>query len=174
MQRVLTRRSYLFLALGVALVVFFAAVWLPNARLVSLFFFDPSLSFAFALRLTWDLLLSSLQNIQPLFFLYTALAALLIGINAALLVWYIRLYQFAPSVRNVASGIAGAFLALIGFGCVSCGSIFFTALLTAASGTGLLILIPYLGVGVGILGLVLLVISAIFLSRAINTPTTSL
>lgn len=170
MQRVFTKLPYLSLAGGVALVVFLSAIWFPNVRLASLFLLDPSISLILAIRLTVGLFISSIGTMSIFSLSYTALAALLIGINSALLVCYIRLYQIAPSLRNVASGVVGSFLALLGFGCVSCGSIFFTTLLVAASGTGFLVAAPYLGIGIGILGIGLLILSAVFLARAINTP----
>lgn len=170
MHRVFTRTAYLALATGIAILVFLSIVWLPDIQLIAVFLFDPSIPLLVAIRLTTDLLASSLENASIFFISYTTLTALLIGINSALLIFYVRLYQIIPSFREVTVGAVGSFLALIGFGCVSCGSIFLTALVVAASGTGLAATASYLGVGIGILGIGLLILSAIFLSRAINTP----
>ncbi len=170
MRKVFTKVPYLLLAGVTAILVFLLAVWLPALPLASLFLADPSLSHSLALSLVGGLLVSSITN-APLSSLgYTALAALLIGVNVSLLAFYLRTYRAAPAAGSVAGGIAGSLFALIGFGCVSCGSVFFTTLFAAVGGTGLLATVPYLGTGVGIAGVVLLILSAAFLARAINKP----
>ena len=117
-----------------------------------------------------QLFISSIGSADTFFLLYTALTALLIGINVALFIFYLRLYRVAPSVKNMSSGVFGSLFALLGFGCVSCGSIFFTTLFAAASGAGLIATTPYLGIGLGVLGIILLMLSSFFLVRTINTP----
>lgn len=170
MQRVFRRKTYLALALGVTIVVFLSIVWVPDLPLISLFLFDPSLSPAVAFHLASGLLVSSFATAHLSFLAYSAFTALLIAINSALFTFYIRFYRIVPSLQSITSGTLGSFFALLGFGCVSCGSIFFTAFFAAASGTGILATAPYLGVGVGIVGIVLLLLSALFLARTISTP----
>lgn len=170
MRRVFSKPAYLLLAGLITIVVFLLIIWLPDLSLASLFLSDPTISHSLALRLTWGLLSSSFANTGTLFLWYYLFTALLIGINSALLMFYIRLYRSAPSLQNVTGGVLGSVLALLGFGCVSCGSIFLATLFAAVSGTSFLAIAPYLGIGVGTAGIGLLLLSAFFLVRTINTP----
>ena len=105
----------------------------------------------------------------PAYLAYLALASLLIGVNAALFVFYVRARRAALSVRHVAGGVLGSFFAFIGFGCVSCGSVVLAPFLAAAGAAGFGAS-PYLGTGLGIAGIGLLTLSAALLARTINAP----
>lgn len=103
-------------------------------------------------------------------FQYAAFASTLIGVNIALLVSYIRLSGGIPSFRAITSGLAGSFLALLGFGCVSivCSPVSYAGILIVFSGVGLSVIVPYVGIIAGIAGIGLLVLSVVIFVRAIN------
>ncbi len=174
MRRTFTRIPYLLLAAGVALLVFGSTVFSSRIPYTYQLFFNPDISFPLAVRLTGGLFVFSLENMSLFSVLHAAATALLIGINAALLTFYVRKFGGVPSTKNVASGTFGSVLALsislFGFGCLSCGSVFFAALATALGGAGLLAAAPYLGVGISLLGIGLLTVSVVFLARAISKP----
>lgn len=175
MQRTFSRLPYLALAVGVALFVFAAIVFFARIPYTYALFSNPDIAFLLAVRLSGGLFVFSLENMSFFSILHAALTSLLIGINMALLVFYVRAFGGIPSKKNVASGTFGSVFALaislFGFGCISCGSIFFATLFTALGGAGLLAAAPYLGAGISLLGLGLLVLSIVFLARAINAPT---
>ena len=165
---------YLFLAAVVALATFSITAFFSYIPYTYSLFSNSSVSFARALELTIGLFAFSIEKMPLISLSHAALTSLLIGINVALLSFYVRRFGGAPSTRNMASGTFGGALALamalFGFGCLSCGSIFFASLFTALGGAGLLAAVPYLGVGVSLLGIGLLTLSAVLLVRAINTP----
>ena len=156
------------------LVVFVAAIGAMRMPYVFAVFTDPRLPFPTALRVTSALFVFMLQNMTPAALAFTVLTSLLIGINSALLVYYVRRFGGLPQTRNVAGGAFGSALAfaiaLFGFGCLSCGSVFVASLIAALGGAGLLAAVPYLGAGVGTLGVILLLLSVFYLARAIEKP----
>jgi len=174
MRRTFSRLSYLSLAVAAALLTFGIIVFSARVPYTYSLFFNPDIPFALAVRLTIGLFIFSLQNMSFLPLLHTVATSVLIGMNVALLMFYIRKFGGVPSKKNVASGTFGSVLALaislFGFGCLSCGSAFFAALFSALGGAGLLAAAPYLGTGISLLGIALLVLSIAFLARAINKP----
>jgi len=174
MKRTFSRAPYLALAAGVALATFAVIVFSTRIPYTYALFSNPDIAFLLAVRLTGGLFVFSLENMPFFPMLHAAATALLIGVNLALLVFYVRAFGGVPSRRNVASGTFGSMfalaVALFGFGCLSCGSVFFVALVGALGGAGLLAAVPYLGIGASLLGIGLLVLSIVFLARAINAP----
>lgn len=98
----------------------------------------------------------------------TIILAGLVGINAGLILFYIRQRRAAPS-SSIAGGIAGGIAAMFGIGCAACGSTLAIALFGASSGAFVSAL-PYQGAWLGDTGLILLAISAAFLVREIRKP----
>ena len=174
MRRTFSRLPYLFLAAGVALATFALVVFSVRIPYTYTLLLNPDISFPLATKLTVGLFVFSLEQMSAWSLLHAATTATLIGINIALLIFYIRRFGGVPSRKNVASGTAGSALALavalFGFGCLSCGSVFFAAFFTALGGASLLAAAPYLGAGISFLGIGLLVLSIVFLARAINAP----
>ncbi|HQT82673.1 MAG: hypothetical protein B7W98_00500 [Parcubacteria group bacterium 20-58-5] len=174
MRRTFSQLSYLSLAAIVALAVFGIIVFAARVPYTITLFENPGISFLLAVRLTVGLFVFSLQNMSLASLLHAAVTSLLIGINAALLAFYVRRFGGVPSSGSVASGTFGSVLALaisfFGFGCLSCGSVFFAALFTALGGAGLIAAVPYFGFVASALGIGLLILSVVFLARAINKP----
>lgn len=157
------------LALATGAIFFVGAAWLGSLPLLNQILTDPALTLDESLRLIGPLLTYSLFEFTSYSLLYTLMAAGLLGINVALLVFYLRLSRALPK-SGMASGIVGITAAVIGFGCAACGSIFFASLLGTFGGAGLIALMPYGGAEVGIVGLALLGLSMYTLTNAINKP----
>jgi hypothetical protein len=170
MKRVFVRPGYFFLATLTSLIVFVSIAW---ANVLPLFFRiirDVTLPFDTALSLGSTLLVTSLTDFTLTGFVFALTTALLIGINVTFLVFYFRMFRAVPSSTTTASGLLGGIATLLGFGCAACGSVFLVSFIGALGGTGLLALLPYGGEEIGYVGIALLFVSAIFLTRAINKP----
>lgn len=102
-------------------------------------------------------LYGSLFSNQTLFSGTVVLAtALLSGLNAALVTYYIATAKTGlVSKRATFTSIGGLVAGLFGIGCAACGSILLTAFLAGFGSTALLLL-PFNGAEIGILGIVLL------------------
>ncbi len=170
MLRVFSRPKYIVLAALAAFAIFFSTLWFPEVPLIGFYLSDPTFSDTDIYSLVTQILLSSIIGISLIELIYIAMVAVLVGINFSLFVFYLRMYRSAPSVTGVAGGFLGTVFAFLGFGCASCGTIFLSTLSVAASGVGLYALSPYLGIGLGITGTLMLLLSAVLLSRAINKP----
>ncbi|MBY0539207.1 hypothetical protein K2P56_02080 [Patescibacteria group bacterium] len=154
------------ISIGVSVLVFAFALWLPNLRLLLSVWTDTAVSLGDKIILPTNLLLSITTNFTPLSALYTIAIAILVGINVALIIELIRARQmFAGSATISASGIvAGA----LGIGCAACGSLILTALAGTVFGTSALALFPLGGEEFGILGVLLLGYSTYLLSKQIS------
>ena len=170
MKRVFSRISYIFLALAVAALVYALFAWIPLWSLFSTILFNSDLPLSANISAAAQLLFSSLFDLAGMDMLYALALSILIGINAALLVFYFKLHRIVPSKVNLASGMLGTFSAILGFGCAACGSLFATALLASIAGTGLAVAIPLDAYMFQVVGIALLLFSIFQLSRAINKP----
>lgn len=170
MYRVFSRPGYFLFALAVGIVIFLAVAWWETLPLLARIITDLDIPLDRALTLGTQLLYHSLFDFTTHGFSYAAATALLIGINAALLMFYFRMFRAAPSSATAASGLLGGGAALLGFGCAACGSVFLVSLIGTLGGAGLLTLLPYGGEELGYAGVALLAVSAFFLARAINKP----
>lgn len=169
MRRVFVRSGYLALAICASLLVYLAIAWSPTVSLITTILSSGDIAFVDALRFSGQLLIAGILDMPLAEHVYALLVSVLIGINTALIVFYVRLYRAAPSLATTGSGILGFFAALFGFGCAACGSIFILSLFGALGGT-LGTLLPFAGKEFAYAGVVLLMGSAFFLSRTIEKP----
>lgn len=170
MKRVFGRLPYLFLTASIALGVFALTMWISLFREISTILSDQSIVIRSKLHYTGVLLWGSLFDRSPGEAIYPSALALLIGINATLLIFYFRMFRAAPSKTQTSLGVAGAIAGILGFGCTACGSLFATALLSTIGGAGLAASLPLNGPVFQIIGIALLLLSISKLARAINTP----
>jgi hypothetical protein len=157
------------LAGALAIVTFLLAVWLPNLGLLGNVFFESGVPLAAKLNVAWSLLGGIGTNFSPLSAAYTIAIAVLFGLNAAMIAYLLR-QKRAGAGKNVAIGSGGVASGVLGIGCAACGSLISGAALSALGGAGALALLPLNGGEFGILGLALLVVSLLLISRNIAKP----
>ena len=145
-------------------------VWIPLWSLFATILLNPDVPISMNVSASMQLLYSSLFDLAAREAIYAIALAILIGINAALLVFYFKMFRAVPSKTHLASGALGTFSAILGFGCAACGSLFATALLSSIAGTGLAAAIPLNAYVFQVAGIALLVFSIFQLSHAINKP----
>ncbi len=148
-------------ALGVGVSVFLfvltVVVVLPNAKLLALVWFDDAVTLATKGGLLISLYGSLLSNQTWVSGSIALITAFLAGLNAALLTLYIRTTGKGVKVTHISAASVGGIVAgLFGIGCAGCGSIILTSVLATAGATAILSL-PFDGVEIGIVGIVLLV-----------------
>jgi hypothetical protein len=156
------------LATVVALFVFTSIAWTGTLQTYAHVVSVSDISFVEAIRLGIKMLASALKALPLLSLAYAIATAILLGMNVALLAFYFRMYRSVPT--SAASGVLGGTVALLGFGCAACGSVFIVSLITALGGTGLIATLPHHGNEIGYAGVVLLAVSAFLLVRAVNKP----
>lgn len=172
LRRVFRHGRYVMVAIGVALTAFSAALLLPHWNTLGQVWgsdvvdLKTKVSFFFSLYGTIG---SSFTTFSRSVLLLTVI---LLGINMALLIFYIRRRQEASGGRAAQlAGVGGVVSAVLGIGCAACGSVILTAVLSFFGAGGLLLLLPFHGVEFGVLGIVLLLVSIRYLIKRINDPT---
>ena len=164
-----SRASYYLLGIGSAAFLFAALVWGPSIPFALALFAQSTLSEG--LRAASTLLTLALFDSDPWLVAFYAALAALAGANLALLLFYWRTRRLV-SGGPAASGALGAFVAALGFGCASCGTLFLSFLLGSVSGFSLASL-PFgdeAGYALRALGLALLAFSVIRLAKHVRDP----
>ncbi|HLE49694.1 MAG TPA: hypothetical protein VI791_00935 [Patescibacteria group bacterium] len=169
MKTVFKQPRYLLLLVIFSLAFLVLSIWLPNLDFVKDTFFSSTLTF----DQKTGILLSSLGAIKTNFTLLSRILALVtalfFGINFSLLIYYLKL-RF-ESAKAIGSGLGGVFAAVLGSGCVSCGSVILTSLLGVSTTVSLVYALPLRGYEFGIASLVILGSSIILLAQKVNRPT---
>jgi len=93
------------------------------------------------------------------------LIAILFGINTALILYYWRLNRANANSVMAALSSGSVMSALVGIGCLSCGSLLTAFIASIFGASSLLILFPFGGIEFSILSVLLLVISITILYR---------
>lgn len=111
------------------------------------------------------------SNFTMLSAITTIFISLLLGINVALLVFYIRRRQKgSKNTAGTAFGVSGIVAGMFGLGCAACGSVIIMTFLTWFGLGGLLLFLPLQGAEFGILAIILLVASLSHLVKKVNDP----
>lgn len=97
------------------------------------------------------------------------LGAILGGINVSLAYTYIRLRGELIIQSGLYSG-TGLFLAFLGIGCAACGTAFLSVFLSLFGFSSMLQLLPYQGMEIGYIGLIILSIATYYLAKRVSTP----
>ena len=144
-MEVLRRPGYLLLSIIAALVILFIILWLPNFSL----FFSILLSDKLVFSEKMVFVLSSLEGR-----LWELIIAILSGINLSLIIYYFQTRRTLLKKNGLVGGvgIVGGFL---GVGCASCGSV----ILSLIGVGGALAFLPFGGVEISFLAIILLLIS---------------
>lgn len=101
--------------------------------------------------------------------LLALLGSLLGGINLSLAYTYIRLRGEVILHSGLYSGL-GLFIAFLGIGCAACGTAFLSVILGFFGFSAMIHLLPYQGMEIGYIGLIILCIATYTLSQKVSTP----
>lgn len=119
------------------------------------------------------LFFSTLFNIRETFtagtLILAILGSLVGGINIALAYTYVRLRGETILRSGIYSGL-GLFFAFLGIGCAACGTAFLSVLLGFFGFSTMLGLLPYQGMEIGYIGLIILIIATYTLSNKMSAP----
>ena len=162
------RPSYIILAAGVTFVLLFAAAWMRNVSFLWFLLSSPQFSAATKLKvLEWTFANLAL-NTTPLRLVLVLAAALLAGINLALLVFYLRKRMAVG--RELGASAGGLIVSALGVGCASCGSVLLASLLGFSAGAAALAALPFQGAEFTLAGIGLIAASIVMLAKKINDP----
>ncbi len=170
LQKVFRKTHYVFLAVGVTALTFVLAVLLPNFSLIKNVFKDVDLSFSDKINLPISLLGSITTNFNFFSASYTVLIAILLGINVAMIVFFLRRRVKEVRETGMATGALGMISGVVGIGCAACGSLILTSVLSVLGAGWVITYLPFAGAEFGILGILLLGVSIYATSKRIMSP----
>ena len=150
-------KRYLVITISVALVLFLFNILVNNYRIL---FSD------FSFPILFSLLSGTLSSMTTLAILLLIVMSVLAGIVVAMTVYLVR-RQIKGSLKASSSSVL---VSLIAPACPSCG----IGLLSVLGFSGFLAVLPFKGLELGFLGIVLLGISIFYLSNKITTKTCSI
>ncbi|MEN9338111.1 MAG: hypothetical protein RIQ41_425 [Candidatus Parcubacteria bacterium] len=120
-----------------------------------------------------SLFFSTFFNIRNTFtagtLILAILGSLLGGINIALAYIYVRLRGETILRSGLYSGI-GLFFAFLGIGCAACGTAFLSVILSLFGFSAMLARLPYQGMEIGYIGLIILIMATYTLSSKVSAP----
>lgn len=146
-------------------------VLLPNLALMSEVLHSSVISVHEKVSFLFSLYGGISTNNTALSAVLILLLPVLISINTALLIYYVRRAQrLAATSSSVSASISGVVSGVLGIGCAACGSIILTTFLATIGAGGLLIWLPLHGAEFGMIGVALLLFSIFYISKKIDDP----
>jgi len=166
--KIITNQKYLALSTFIALIVITFAAWLPNLHLITRTMASSSMTIWQKTNLLTSLLGSLQTNFTPLSQVVTVTTAVLTGLQASLLVFYMR--QTAAMQQSMGVSFVGVATSMLGVGCASCGSVVLTSLVGFGSASVVLGFLPFRGQEFGFLGIGILLFAISLTLKKINQP----
>ena len=164
------RWRFILLALFVATLLLFIAIWLPNLSFLWYLFTDSMFSWATRFGILGGsfamLKLNSTTLSRTVLFTLVVLA----GINVSLFAYYLK--QRITVGREMGMSLFGTILGFVGAGCASCGSVVLSSIFGIGATAGFLGFLPLRGLEFGLVSIILLVISIVLVSKKIINPLT--
>ena len=158
---------YTFLALVVAILVFFSVSLFSQTGILFGIIPDVSIALSGKIRIILAVLYGALTEIT-ISSLLTAIISILFGISVAGLVYYFRLYKATAVSAMSALSTGGAISWLVALGCASCGSLVVGFLSSFFSASSVLIFISYQSTLFGLLSVTMLLVSMYLLNKKLS------
>lgn len=168
--RVFRRPVYTLLALAIAAVTLLLTILLPNAALIEALLREPRATVGEMLAIIVGLLGSIATNMSTAGAVALALIAVLLGVNVAMLAYFLGHRIAAVRQSGIATGLFGIIIGLLGVGCAACGSLLLFGGLSVIGAAGILTLLPFGGEELAFAGAALLLLSAYLTARHIENP----
>lgn len=165
--------TYIVIAVAVALVVFVFATWLANLGLIWKITVSPSVPLLDKVKILANLVGSIRTNFTIFSALNTIAIAVLFGLNAAMVTYYVKLQKrlsMQTGQATAAAGLGGLASGFIGIGCAACGTFVLGPILSFVGAAGLIALLPFGGQEFTLIGVALLGFSLFLVAKKIREP----
>lgn len=171
LKRVFGHFRYVLVAGIVAFAIVSAAILLPNRVIIQQVLFSDSSAFSDKVLFVFNMLGTLATNFSLLTASYLFLVAIVFGINVSLLTFYIRRRQEVSHTKRVHLASIGGFVsAVLGIGCIACGSVILTAVFGLVGAGVIITFLPFHGLEFGVIGISLLLVSTFYLVKKIHDP----
>ena len=165
--------TYIVIAVAVALVVFVFATWLANLGLIWKITVSPSVPLLDKAKILASLVGSIRTNFTVFSALNTIVIAVLFGLNAAMVTYYVKLQKrlsMQTGQATAAAGLGGLASGFVGIGCAACGTFVLGPILSFVGAAGLIALLPFGGQEFTLFGVALLGFSLFLVAKKIGEP----
>jgi len=163
----LGRSSYRLFFVAVTVLIVFLLAWLPNLQLLRYIMLSPSIGVFGKARFLLGSLDAYRTNFTPFSGLTAFASAVLLGLNASLIMYYFS-WQRKLLAADSGLSIIGTVAGVLGIGCASCGSV----ILSLVGFSGALAFLPLGGQELNLLGIILLLVSYANISQRIHAKGT--
>ncbi len=170
LQKVYKKPLYWFITLSVALLYLLVAIWIPQWSLIHYTFTSPYFSVAQKIHIYRESLGWFFSGNTTISQLLTLCTALLVGVNTALLAYYVSLRIRFQRVHGV--GVFALIFGVLGVGCGACGSVILSSIFGLTVATGITGVLPLKGLEFSLLSIVILLGSIVYLARSMQRPLT--
>lgn len=159
---------YVVLALTMAMILLFVAIWLPNISFLRYILTSPAFSWSARAGILWASWGNLETNFTPATRILALAIVLLAAINVSLMVFHLR--QRVVIAKEAGASLAGTLLGLVSVGCASCGSVILASIFGVSATVGFLGSLPLRGLEFGILSIGLLLVSIVSVAKRIASP----
>jgi len=164
--------SYSITVFVIAVFIFSFLILLPNLELIFRVGISSSASFSDLLSIMAGLIMSVTTSFSVLSVFYIVTISFLFSINILMVIYYIKMFKKIPRMKETASSVGGMVGGVLGVGCVACGSILLSPILSLLGVSAAVAFFPLKGSEFGILGIIALLFSISIIAKKINKGNT--
>lgn len=161
------KSNYLFLLISATLLTFLILAFSSNLGIINSLLFDTAIPLFPKVNIVGNIPYGYISEFSWQS-LVMALFSTLFGINLAGIIYYVRLYKATAVSAITALGSGSIVSAIIGIGCISCGSLVAAIVASLFGASSLAIILPFGGIEFGLISIVLLLISIMLLNQKIK------
>ncbi len=167
-KKVFSNTIYTAMTITIMVLVFSLLILLPNLELLTRVAMSSSTTFFDFLSVVIGLIFSSTTSFSALSIFYIMSISLLFGVNVAMVVYYIKTSKKLPQTKETVTSVGGMVGGVLGVGCVACGSIALSPLLSLLGISAVVTFIPFSSSLFGVLGISALLFSITITSKRIQ------
>lgn len=167
-KKVFSNIVYLISIFIIAVFIFSFLVLLPNLELIFRVGVSSSASFFDLLSIVTGLIMSVPTSFSVLSIFYVVTISFLFSINILMVIYYINMFKKMPHMKETVSSIGGMAGGVLGVGCVACGSILLSPILSLIGVSSIVAFLPFSGSEFGVLGIIALLFSILIITKKIS------
>lgn len=150
------KKEYSILFLSIAVVFFIALRSLPHWSLFTQFFALPDISWMRRWEVFYEYAILSIHGAMPYEQFISVALPLMIALNFVITLAYYKQRAMLFRGKSIFASGVGLFLGLFGIGCFACSGLLLAPILTMMGLSGAVAALPYRGLEIGVVGVVLL------------------
>jgi hypothetical protein len=169
-REVFVHPPYLALAAVLGLLTYASLAWLSNYRLIAAVLAASGVALGTKLRLLMQLFTGFVGSLDWVAMFSAFAIPVLLGIDIAMIVYFLRRRSAALPRGEIAAGAGGAASGALVAGCTACGSFLLITFLSLFGAAGALALLPLKGEELSLVSIALLLFSIYLIARRIMMP----